>query len=565
MHNNNKIVLYVNFFTICAFLLICIALYNSPLGLLDDQKQILHTKELSFYQLFGLDGLHYFRPVKNLLFYIFMLHKPGTLVYARVLSFIIAFCSYLSVKNLLTKISGSELAASIAGSFWLLAPTMLSSIAWFSCTNLMVMTLSGTSALYFYIKQKEQSEHKRLYFILTSILLFINMICYEGGIALLPMIFAIDFFMFKESFKEKKICIKYLYMGSISVLYISIRYIVFRDHPGFSNANFGSEVTNFQVFFSSAWFTMHHITMWLLPSNSQYIMGNYNWGYIPIYTILLCWLTIALMTIFALMQRNKKPLLSVGISWCLLGFLPMSNLFALRNGPYGDYYLHYASLGIVLIIAYLIKEVQNSSIIKKSIVYIFFGSYMAYLYSTTLLWIPAWQNPIFMIENTLCVFPKQVNMLHKQVNHYMQIGDTARAKEILNTIDTTPKNANEANAYKLLISGKHQEAFDLLVKNAELNPPASRWSLYVMGYLQGECLNNDANAIIFYKKAINYNNICNRICMQAMDKLAVTYERNGKISEAVELWEKLLPITDKPEEIKKKINSATLDYKEMNH
>jgi len=53
--------------------------------------------------------------------------------------------------------------------------------------------------------------------------------------------------------------------------------------------------------------------------------------------------------------------------------------------------------------------------------------------------------------------------------------------------------------------------------------------------------------------------------MQAMDKLALTYQRNGKISEAIELWEKLLPIIDKPQEIKNKINSATLDYKEMNH
>jgi tetratricopeptide (TPR) repeat protein len=561
MQNNKKIVLFINVVTACAFLLICFSLYNSPICFMDDQGVCTHEGKLTFFQLFGTDKFLFFRPVKNLLFYIFMLDKPWGLIYARIISFAISFCAYLSVKKLLIKLTNSELAGSIAGAFWLLAPTMLSTIAWFSCTNIMVMTLAGTSALLCYIKQKENSSKRILYLLLTCILLFINLVSYEGGIALIPMIFALDFFLYKNSLKDKKTWLNYIYMGITCILYLVVRSIASGGHRALSNDHFGAEVTNIQTSFTSAWFTIHHILLWLFPTNSQYIVGYYSWGDVPTYIIVFCWVTIAGAIIYALLQSKNRPLLSLGISWIFLGFLPMSNILAFKNGPYGDYYLNYASIGIVIIIAYAVKQIEKSSR-KNHILYTVLACYMAYLYGTTLSWIPAWQSSIVMIEKTRTVFPKQTNMLYEEVKYYMKTGNKERAEQILNKVNATPQATREAEAYKLWMNGKYQEAFDFLENDEKLHSPASRWSLYFRGYLQGECLNNDTNAILFYKKAINYDTTCDRICMNAIDQLAITYARNGKIPDAIDLWEKLIPISDEPEEIQKKIDFLK---KQMQH
>jgi hypothetical protein len=50
--------------------------------------------------------------------------------------------------------------------------------------------------------------------------------------------------------------------------------------------------------------------------------------------------------------------------------------------------------------------------------------------------------------------------------------------------------------------------------------------------------------------------------MNAIDQLAITYARNGKIPDAIDLWEKLIPISDEPEEIQKKIDFLK---KQMQH
>lgn len=136
----------------------------------------------------------------------------------------------------------------------------------------------------------------------------------------------------------------------------------------------------------------------------------------------------------------------------------------------------------------------------------------------------------------------------------MKIGDKQRASEIFGTIKSIDKKAKGAEAYNLWMEGKYQESFDLLEEEEKLTSSTSKWSLYFRGYLQGEFLNNDELAIDFYKRAINYNNNFDDIWQKTIDQLAITYARNGRALDAVELWKSILPFSENPEKIKSKID-----------
>ena len=54
------------------------------------------------------------------------------------------------------------------------------------------------------------------------------------------------------------------------------------------------------------------------------------------------------MLAFALMIRRSRPALSFGVFFSILGLAPVCNCLGLGNGPYGDYYLTLASIGLAI-------------------------------------------------------------------------------------------------------------------------------------------------------------------------------------------------------------------------
>ena len=567
--NTNKIKVITILLTFLAFSVVCFALYNSPLSLFDDDLQVNYIKNISFFKLFLNDSFGFFRPVKNLLFYIFMLDKPWGLHFARIFTFVVAFLTYLTVSELLNKICKSKFVGNIGGAFWLLAPTMLATIAWLSCSNIMIMVLSGTSCILLYIKQKEcDFKYKKYYLIAVCLLLFINLISYEGGVALIPMIFALDFFLYPDSFKTKKLWKTYLYLLLPCLLYFLILYYVNHsekldyDSLGFNNNNIDSRVTNLQLYFSSAWFAIYHIVQWFVPTNSQYIMGYYAWGDVQVYKIILCWGIIVALSVYAFVNRKKHREISLAVSWILLGIVPMSNLLAFRNGPYGDYYMAYSSLGIALLISVLCKTTSINQICKYAISLLLVG-YMLYLYPVTLRWVAAWQYPIIMLQNTRTVFPKQIDLCFAEVNWYIQNGQRDLAKQALDlAIKSGVEDVRFAVAYKLWLNGKYSEAYDFL-KEDEKTRKSTSWTLYFCGYLQDECLNNDDLAIEYYKKSILMSSRKDGTCLNSMNQLAIIYAEQGKVESALEIWVEIEPLSNKREQIRQNIKIAKRQLKQQ--
>jgi hypothetical protein len=559
---NRKPVFYVRLLTIVAFIIICIILYNCPLSMVDDQGQITYIKNLSLSQIFLNDFFGFFRPVKNILFLIFMLDKPWGMHFARILTFLIAFATYFSVSKLLSRILKSDLWGSIGGGIWIIAPTLLSTLAWFSCTNIMVMVLFGTLCLNLYIKQKNVDNHKQKYLLLLMcLLIFLNLVSYEGGISILAMLFAIDFFLYPESFKLKRTWINYLYLLIPLICYFLLRVSVSKGAGDSAvklvvpNTCFESSITDTQVVFSSAWFTMHHILLWFLPYGKQYIIGYYSWGEVSVYSIMICWLVIVGSTLFALFKKNEFPKIGLAISWIILGFLPVSNVFAFRNGPYGDYYLAYASIGIVLLLCSICQSIATSKT-KNYIVAFALGIYIIYLYITNLIWLVAWQKPIIMMERTRAVFPKQINIFFNEVNYYIQRDRIDLAKEIvLAALNSGVEDVKYAVAYNYWLDGKYQEAYDFLEADAQNNRP-NKWSFYFRGYLLSECLSRPNDAIYYYEEAIDYNSRKDGTYINAVNNLAFIYAMSGKEAKAIELWEDIESVYHTPDDIRKNIAIA---------
>ncbi len=529
--------------------------------MLDDQSQINYVKNLSLAQIFANDFFSFFRPMKNILFLIFMLDRPWGMHFARILTFLIAFATYFSVSKLLSRILKSDLWGSIGGGIWLVAPTLLSTIAWFSCTNIMVMILFGTLSLNLYIKLKDSKDNEKISFLLLSFLIFLTLVSYEGGVSLLAMLFAVDFFLYPDDLKSKRTWFNYLYLIIPLICYFILRvsFVKGTDDSAFtllvSNINFSPGITDVQLIFSSAWFAMHHILLWLIPAGHQYIVGYYGWGDVSVYTIIFCWLVIIGSTLFALLKKNKFPVSGLAISWIFLGIIPMSNLFALRSGPYGDYYLGYPSIGIVLLLCSICKNIASTKA-KNYLVAFVLGIYVLYLYTTTIIWLAAWQNPILMMERTRTVFPKHINIFFNEVNYYIQKGRKDLAKQIVAmALNSGVEDVKYAVAYNYWLDDKYQEAYDFLEADAQNNRP-NKWSFYFRGYLLSECLNRPDDAVYYYKKAINYNSRKDSTYINSVNNLAYIYAISGEEAKAIELWEDIESVYHTPDDIRNNIAVA---------
>jgi tetratricopeptide (TPR) repeat protein len=426
----------------------------------------------------------------------------------------------------------------------------------------MVMILFGTLCLNFYIKQKDVDNHKRKYLLLLMcLLIFLTLVSYEGGVSMLAMIFAIDFFLYPKDLKAKRTWINYLYIIIPLICYSILRNSVATGAGDSAvklvvpNSCFAPSITDVQVVLSSAWFTMHHILLWFIPYGNQYIIGYYSWGDVSIYTIISCWGVIVGATLFALFKKNKFPKVGLAISWIILGILPVSNLFAFRNGPYGDYYLACASIGIILLVCSICQRIVTTKA-RKYFVAFALGIYVLYLYITTLIWLVAWQTPMVMMERTRAIFPKQINIFFNEVNYYIQNDRIDLAKKVVDeALNSGVEDVKYAVAYKYWLDGQYQEAYDFLDADAKVSK-SNKWSFYFRGYLLSDCLNRPNDAIGFYEKAISYNSRQDGTYINSVNQLAFIYAQAGNEEKAIELWENIESIHHRPDDIRKNIAIA---------
>ena len=310
----------------------------------DDRQELVFVRGLpSFGALFGADVFGLFRPVKNLLFRLFVALSPLGVDACRLVGIAIGIASFFSVLALCRRILGNEWKAILAASVWILSPTLVSSVAWLSCINIQLMVAFAALSMVVHDAawNGDAFHPERIAF--AGLFLFLALVSYESAIALVPILFLFDFYLRPTRIRSRSAWTAYGTYAGVAAAYLLLRH-AFRAST-MVNGSF-TEIERWQLVVSSPWFTWQHIASWFWPFGRFTVFGSYRWGQVSWAVLVSCAVLFVALLAFAIAARKKCPILCFSILFSLFSFAPVSNCLGLRNGPYGDYYLTLASIGL---------------------------------------------------------------------------------------------------------------------------------------------------------------------------------------------------------------------------
>lgn len=310
----------------------------------DDRQELVFVRGLpSFGALFGADVFGLFRPVKNLLFRLFVAMSPLGVDACRLVGIAIGIASFFSVLALCRRILGNEWKAILATSVWLLSPTLVSSAAWLSCVNIQLMVVFATLAMVNHDAAWDGDAFHAKHIVFAGLLLFLALVSYESAVALVPLLFLFDFYLRPARIRSCSAWTAYGTYAAVAAAYLLLRH-AFRAST-MVNGSF-TEIERWQLVVSSPWFAWQHLASWFWPFGRFTVFGSYQWGEVSWAVLVSCAVLFVMLLAFAITARKKCPILCFSILFALFAFAPVSNCLGLKNGPYGDYYLTLASIGI---------------------------------------------------------------------------------------------------------------------------------------------------------------------------------------------------------------------------
>lgn len=312
----------------------------------DDRQELIFVRGLpSFGALFGADVFGLFRPVKNLLFRLFVAMSPLGVDACRLVGIAIGIASFFSVLALCRRIFGNEWKAILAASVWLLSPTLVSSAVWLSCVNIQLMVVFATLAMVCHDAAWDGETVHSKQIVFAGLFLFLALVSYESAVALVPILFLFDFYLRPARMRSCSAWTAYGTYAAVAAAYLLLRH-AFRAST-MVNGSF-TEIERWQLVVSSPWFAWQHFASWFWPFGRFTVFGSYQWGEVSWAVLVSCAVLFVMLLAFAIAARKKCPILCFSILFALFSFAPVSNCLGLRNGPYGDYYLTLASIGIAI-------------------------------------------------------------------------------------------------------------------------------------------------------------------------------------------------------------------------
>ena len=319
---------------------------TGELFLADDPGEMDFVRNVPFLRLLsGYDAFGLFRPIKNLLWFVFSRLAPIGIEWCHVVAIAIGILSFFSLLALCRRVFTNEWKALAASSVWLLSPTLVSSAAWLSCANIQLMAAFAALTIVFHDKAWDDDSFRTSRIVFADICLFLSLVSYECAVAVAPILLAFDWLLRPQRLRTRRAWFVHGSYWAIVFLYLLLRH--FSGSVGTTGGRW-IEATRAQLIVSSPWFAMQHVTSWFWPFGRFSVGGSYVWGEVSGATLAGCAALGIAMLAFALVVRRSHPALSFGIFFAILGLAPVCNCLGLGNGPYGDYYLTLASIGLAV-------------------------------------------------------------------------------------------------------------------------------------------------------------------------------------------------------------------------
>ena len=307
-------------------------------GELDFVRSFSVLRLLTSYDVFGL-----FRPVKNALWLVFSALEPFGIEWCHVFAIAIGILSFFPVRALCRRVSGNEWKALAAAAIWLLSPTLVSCVAWLSCLNIQAMVAFAALAVVFHDRAWDDGAFRPSRTAAACVLLFLALVSYECAVAVAPILLAFDWILRPERLRNRRAWIPHAFYWTVVFLFLVLRH--FSGAVGKAGGRW-IEATRGQLIVSSPWFAMQHLASWFWPFERFSVGGSYVWGEVSPAVLAACAVAGVAVLVLAFALRKRRPALSFSVLFAVLALAPVCNCLGLGNGPYGDYYLALASVGL---------------------------------------------------------------------------------------------------------------------------------------------------------------------------------------------------------------------------
>lgn len=512
----------------------------------DDRQEVFFVRENeSFLHLFRFDVFGLFRPVKNLLFLVFTKMEGSGVRWCHVLAIAIGAGSFFPVSVLCRRIFNSEWKGLVAASVWLFSPTLVSSSAWLSCLNIRIMVIFAALAMVFHDSAWGGEAFRPKRIVLAGIFLFLALISYECALAVVPILLLFDLILRPKRLATRDAKTAHLAYWSITALYLTLRTMA---SAKFVAEGVWAEAARWQLAVTSPYFTAQHFASWFWPFGRFTVLGGYRWGDVSIW-ILACCAALGITTILlAILLCKRLPVLSFCLFFALLGFAPVSNCLGSGNGPYGDYYLTLASIGLAagcVEIASLLTCARGRWRVPALLVVALFALTRIAAIGESARWARLWSDGIAAYEESCRNFPDIVSNRLLVIEYVSNEGRYEEAMELGRQIQAAlPPGSPKMDVvyrvrslYALNVEKDAEKAFFLLDRCMELAPTIVATNLvhYYRGCVYDDLTDDVAAAEREYEAALSDG--VNFKLVPCADRLARLKAIRGERDAAINLWE----------------------------
>lgn len=515
----------------------------------DDSPEMDFVRDSPLFSLLsGQDAFGYYRPVKNLLWSLFSMLVPLGVEWFHVIAIAFGVLSFFPVASLCRRIVGSDGKALAAASIWLLSPTLVSSVAWLSCLNIQIMTAFASLAIVFHDKAWDNDSFHLKWIVFAGGFLLLSLLSYECAIAAVPILLLFDFILRPGRLSDARARAAHVAYWTIAVVYLVARGLF---SARASTRGLWIEAERWQIVVTSPWFTAQHFLSWFWPFGRFTVLGGYRWGEVSAWTLASC-ATIGLIALAsAALFCKKYSVISFCTFFSIFAFAPVSNCLGSGNGPYGDYYLTLASIGLstgCVEIASLAATIRGRwRVAVWTVVFLFAATRIAAV-AESARWAQLWSDGVSAYEESSRNYPDLVSNKFFVLDMLGNAGHYAEALRICEEIDMAlPSDSRKMLAvyrlkalYALNVEKEPEKAIDLLDKYSSLARTATETGLahYYRGCVFEDLKGNETAARTEYETALQGKWGIDFV--QCADRLARLKALQGERKGAIALWEHAL-------------------------
>lgn len=512
-----------------------------------DDSQALQFVESarSFRNLFCSDAFGLFRPVKNCLWVAISFLSQMGIEWCHLAAIAIGAISFFPVLALFRRILDSEPKAILAAALWLLSPTLVSSVAWLSCLNIQLMAIFAALAMTCHDSAWDTGVLRPSRICFACLFLFLSLVSYECAVAAVPLLFFFDLLLRPWRFKEKT-----TWTVHATYWFVFSLYLILRTASASRTTMTGAwaDATRWQLIVSSPLFAIQHFSTWFWPFGRFSVFGGYRWGDVSILTLAACWCLGALILVVLVFSWKRRPLFAFSLLFAVIGFAPTSNCLGFGNGPYGDYYMTLASIGIaagcVDAVGMLMEVKGTAKIAARAVIVIFAASRIAACFEASH-WARLWSNGELAFAESVHNHPNYVSHKLSFANYLMDEGRYAEALELARQIEAelasdSPKMVAVhlvRALYAINIAKDATLAFASLESCRKANNPEvpDRMIDFYEGCVYEDLLDNPDLARRRYEQALSSG--VDFMLVPCADRLARILAMDGELQSAISLWE----------------------------